>query len=220
MDAALLLLVVDSRQSAVTSGTTTSPTSTWRTLPEYTEEFTFDSRFFYCRPATSFTNKHVRMADKVDVSRWPAPIEGESHEQLKIMLAGEPYIAVDPYLCRIREDMANKMYEYNLERSGEKRGKLLEEMATLRKTEGVPQNTHIMTPFTFEYVSRSPSTYPELFCLEMLSYCEKRDADISEGFNLNLGYDVYIAPNGQFIDVNESERPFPLRRRPADAKIC
>jgi hypothetical protein len=25
-----------------------------------------------------------------------------------------------------------------------------------------------------------------------------------QGFNLNLGYDIYVAPNAQFIDVNES----------------
>ena len=95
------------------------------------------------------------MTDHIDVSRWPAPQEGESHEQLKIMLAGKPYIAIDAYLGRIREEMATKMYEYNRERSGEKRTKMLESMATLRppKEEGMAQNTYITTPFTFEYVS-------------------------------------------------------------------
>jgi len=93
------------------------------------------------------------MTDSIDVSRWPAPQEGEDHEQLKIMLAGKPYIAVDKYLCRIREEMASKMFEYNAERSGDKRQELLANMASLRKPEGKPQNTHIMPPFTFEYVS-------------------------------------------------------------------
>ena len=94
------------------------------------------------------------MTDQIDVSRWPTPLEGESHEQLKIMLAGQPYIAVDPYLMRIREDMANKMHEYNAERSGAKRTELLESMATLRKpTDGSPQDVFICPPFTFEYVS-------------------------------------------------------------------
>jgi hypothetical protein len=45
------------------------------------------------------------------------------------------------------------MFEYNAERSGEKRVELLASLATLRKPEGRPQNTHIMPPFTFEYVS-------------------------------------------------------------------
>jgi hypothetical protein len=93
------------------------------------------------------------MSASIDVSRWPAPIEGEDHEQLKIMLSGKPYIAVDPYLCRIREEMATKMFEYNAERSGDKRQELLAGLATLRKPEGKPQNAHIMPPFTFEYVS-------------------------------------------------------------------
>lgn len=94
------------------------------------------------------------MTTNIDVSRWPAPLEGENHEQLKIMLAGEPYIAVDPYLMRIRDEMANKMYDYNAERDSEKRGKMLESMATLRPKEGVPQNVFILPPFTFEYVSK------------------------------------------------------------------
>jgi len=93
------------------------------------------------------------MTDSIDVSAWPAPIEGENQEQLKIMLAGKPYLAVDKYLCRIREAQAVKMFEYNAERSGEKRQELLASMATMRKPEGKSQNTHIIPPFTFEYVS-------------------------------------------------------------------
>jgi hypothetical protein len=94
------------------------------------------------------------MTDSVDLSRWPAPKEGETQEQLKVMLAGKPYLAVDPYLMRLREEMSYKMFEYNAERSGEKRQELLANLATLRKPEGKPQNTHIMPPFTFEYVSQ------------------------------------------------------------------
>lgn len=89
---------------------------------------------------------------EVDCSRWPAPQEGENQDQLKIMLAGKPYQAVDAYLGRIREEMATKMFNFNQERSGEKRAKLLESMATLRHEEG-QQSAYITTPFTFEYVS-------------------------------------------------------------------
>lgn len=144
------------------------------------------------------------MTDNVDVSRWPAPREGESQEQLKIMLAGKPYLAVDAYLCRVREEMATKMFEYNQERSGEKRGKMLEAMATLRppKEKGQAQNTYITPPFTFEYVS--------LVCIILEGLvlggqgCDVM-ALTAQGYNLNLGYDVYIGPNAQFIDVNESK---------------
>lgn len=93
------------------------------------------------------------MSDSIDVSAWPAPLEGEDQEQLKVMLAGKPYLAFDKYLNRLRELKAVQMFEYNAERSGEKRVELLASLATLRKPEGRPQNTHIMPPFTFEYVS-------------------------------------------------------------------
>ena len=144
------------------------------------------------------------MTDSIDVSAWPAPLEGEDHEQLKIMLAGRPYIAVDKYLCRIREDMATKMFEYNAERSGDKRQELLAAMATLRNPEGKAQNTHIMPPFTFEYVS--------FFQLARVVADE-------QGFNLNLGTDIYVGPNGQFIDVNESTFCFlPIHKSRARTK--
>jgi len=136
------------------------------------------------------------MTDSIDVSAWPAPLEGEDQEQLKIMLAGKPYLAVDKYLGRMREAQAVKMFEYNAERSGEKRQELLAAMATMRKPEGKPQNTHIMPPFTFEYVG--------------LHTLVTFNAN-SEGFTLNLGSDIYVGPNAQFIDVNESTSNLTLR---------
>lgn len=133
------------------------------------------------------------MTEHIDVSRWPAPIEGEDQEQLKIMLSGKPYIADEPYLNRIRESIASKMFEYNAERSNEKRKVLMENTFTMRKPEGRPQNATILPPFTFEYVSLAFSEV----CREL----------ICQGYNISIGYDVYVAPNAQFIDVNESKSP-------------
>jgi hypothetical protein len=39
----------------------------------------------------------------------PAPQHGEITEQLEIMLAGKPYIAADKYLCRVRDEMQDKV---------------------------------------------------------------------------------------------------------------
>lgn len=76
----------------------------------------------------------------------PPPTQGdETTEQLDIMQRGEPYIAVDPYLTRLRDVCQEKVYEFNAIRDTEKRMDVLDGVAGMApKGE---RKVYIMTPF-------------------------------------------------------------------------
>jgi hypothetical protein len=75
----------------------------------------------------------------------PPLLEGETSTQLELMRAGEPYIAMDPYLHRLRQLGQDKVYEINKEVNLEKRMELFTGWAGL--PEGADRNVYIMSPF-------------------------------------------------------------------------
>jgi hypothetical protein len=89
----------------------------------------------------------------------PLPLQGgESAEQFEVMLSGKPYLAADPYLCRMREAIQDKLWVINQERNTDKRMMLFDDFVTFG---GGRDQTFVMTPFLCEYVShrRSPTDF-------------------------------------------------------------
>lgn len=83
----------------------------------------------------------------------PTPVEGEDTTQFELMVAGKPYLAMDKYLRRIRDEQAEKLCQINQTRSTEKRMELYTDLVNL--TGGEEGNVIINIPFTCEYVSMS-----------------------------------------------------------------
>ncbi|WVW79827.1 hypothetical protein I302_101797 [Kwoniella bestiolae CBS 10118] len=111
------------------------------------------------------------MSSSSDIIARPSPArEGENTDQFDLMVAGKPYIAWDAYLGRVRDESAERVWQFNQERNTEKRMKLAEGFVTLLQQD--KGKSSIALPFSCEY-----------------------------GFNIRLGYDVYIGPDCQFIDV-------------------
>ncbi|OXG45960.1 maltose O-acetyltransferase [Cryptococcus neoformans] len=81
----------------------------------------------------------------------PTPVEGEDTTQFELMVAGKPYLAMDKYLCRIRDEQAEKLCQINQTRSMEERMKLYADLVNLRG--GEEGNVIINIPFTCEYGS-------------------------------------------------------------------
>ena len=79
--------------------------------------------------------------------------DGETTEQFEIMQAGKPYLAVDPYLNRVRNDAAEKLASLNKIGDTEKRMKVMRDIIDMRSTKPDPR-VYIMNPFTFEYVGQ------------------------------------------------------------------
>lgn len=76
----------------------------------------------------------------------PPPLEaGETFEQLELMRAGEPYLASDPYLCRVRQWGQDKVYEINKTSNLEERMKIFEDFVGM--PEGEKKEVYITTPF-------------------------------------------------------------------------
>ena len=77
----------------------------------------------------------------------PPPLrEGETDEQLKLMRAGKPYIAMDPYLDRVRQWGMDKVFELNNTSDMDARMKLMSEFV------GMPEDdpkVFIARPFTW-----------------------------------------------------------------------
>jgi hypothetical protein len=75
----------------------------------------------------------------------PPPQGDETPHRLEVMQRGEPYIAVDPYIMRLRDVAQDKVYEFNSIRDTDKR------MDVLDGVVGMPpkgeRNVYIMTPF-------------------------------------------------------------------------
>lgn len=78
------------------------------------------------------------------VTIQPPPTQGdETTTQLDLMRAGEPYLALDPYLMRLRDWAQDKVYAFNAIRDTEKRMDVLNGVAGMPKERKVS----IMTPF-------------------------------------------------------------------------
>ncbi|WWC60041.1 uncharacterized protein I303_102604 [Kwoniella dejecticola CBS 10117] len=104
------------------------------------------------------------------IARPPPVREGEDTVQLELMISGKPYLAFQPYLTRVRDESAEKVYQFNQERNTERRMKLAEGFISLLQQD--KGQSSIALPFSCEY-----------------------------GFNITLGYDVYLGPDCQLIDV-------------------
>lgn len=75
----------------------------------------------------------------------PPTIEGETDEQLKLMRAGEPYLAMDPYLMRLRQWGQDQVFKLNAVVNMEERMDLMREFVGM--PEGDKREVCIMTPF-------------------------------------------------------------------------
>ena len=79
----------------------------------------------------------------------PPMLEGETDTQLKLMRSGEPYLAMDPYLCRLRQWGQDQVFKLNAVVNLEERMKLMQDFVGMPEDE--VKNVCIMTPF-FWYV--------------------------------------------------------------------
>lgn len=75
----------------------------------------------------------------------PPPQGDETTTQLDVMLRGEPYLAVDPYLNRLRNLAQVHVAKFNAESDGDKRMALLDGVAGMPPREG--RKVYICTPF-------------------------------------------------------------------------
>ena len=90
--------------------------------------------------------------------------DGESLDEFNKMIHGQPYIAVDPFLMRVRGWAVDKCEEYNLPGKDEKhRQALLTDWVTLseREPKGHADGVFVMKPFNAEYVSWPASAASE-----------------------------------------------------------
>lgn len=75
----------------------------------------------------------------------PPPQGDETTKQLEVMQRGEAYIAVDPYLMRLRDVCQDKVYEFNAIRDTDKRMDVLDGVVGMPPKE--ERKVYIMTPF-------------------------------------------------------------------------
>lgn len=81
------------------------------------------------------------------------PETGLDMTEFKLMLAGKPYLASDPYRCRIANAVTKKVYEFNDERDMGKRCEFLQTFFKNGSDVEKPRRL-ISLPFFCEYVSR------------------------------------------------------------------
>ncbi|KAJ9091012.1 hypothetical protein QFC19_009308 [Naganishia cerealis] len=80
------------------------------------------------------------------------PQTGLDTTEFQRMLQGKPYLASDPYRCHIAAKGADAVYEFNQERSMEKRVELLRSLVKNGSDVEDPQR-FVALPFFCEYVS-------------------------------------------------------------------
>ncbi|WRT66079.1 uncharacterized protein IL334_003032 [Kwoniella shivajii] len=73
------------------------------------------------------------------------PSKDEDPTQLSLMLSGKPYLASDPYICRIRDDQARKVWEVNQTVDMGPRMKVMSELVRMAK------EVYIVQGFFCEY---------------------------------------------------------------------
>lgn len=78
----------------------------------------------------------------------PPPLqEGETYDQFNLMISGKPYIAVDPYLMRIREYSQTILDKFNkITGDTDKRMEIFDGIAAM-PGKGKDRKVYIMTPF-------------------------------------------------------------------------
>jgi maltose O-acetyltransferase len=80
--------------------------------------------------------------------RIPPPEGDEDHDQMAVMLAGQPYIGVDPYVMRVRDAAAIRVQDINTIRDMGKR------MEAMREFLNMGNDVWISLGFFCEYVSQ------------------------------------------------------------------